>query len=234
MGKVRKICISMVFAVFLIGASPLAADIFEITYFDNYNYETNQWDAWQSFATPLDAWDAKYLADGSSGKTVFTDHAIPGISAFDLRGGFLSKDGHATGGEDWNPLQSIGDNASGQSPHHVFAALFEGLIYLEEGDNLTVASDDDVYVFLDGDTAWGQEILSIPYVSYFATDSTIITALQAGYHNLTVKYMERRDVHSGIEMTLNGEPLQAVPVPTAVLLGMLGLSIAGVKLRKYA
>ena len=232
MGKVRRIWIGIVFVVLVIGASPLAAEVFDITYFDNYNYDTGQWDAWQSAATPLDAWDAKYLADGLSGNTVFTDHAMPFISAFDLKGGYNSKDGHASGGEDWNPLQSIGDNASGQSPHHVFAALFEGLIYLEEGDSLAVTSDDDVYVFLDDDTAWGQEILSIPYVSYFDTDSTIITASQAGYHNLTVKYMERRDVHSGIEMTLNRETLEAVPVPGAVLLGMIGLSVAGVKLRK--
>jgi hypothetical protein len=30
---------------------------------------------------------------------------------------------------------------------------------MEEGDVLWVASDDDVYIFLDGDTAWGDEVL---------------------------------------------------------------------------
>lgn len=234
MGKMRNIWLSMAFAVLVIGASPLAADVFDITYFDNYNYDTGQWDGWQSYATPLDAWDAKYLADDSSGHTEFTDHFFSSISAFDLRGGYYSKDWHQSGGEDWNPLQSFGDNVSGQSPHHVFAAMFEGLIYLEQGDTLAIASDDDVYVFLDDDKAWGQEILSIPYISYFGTDSTIIDASQAGYHNLTVKYMERRNYHSGIEMTLNGATLEPVPVPGAILLGMLGISIAGVKLRKYA
>jgi hypothetical protein len=173
----------------------------EITYYDNYNYDTGRWDAWQSAATPLDAWDDKYLANGLSGNTVFTDHAFTSITVFDLRGGLFSKDGHASGGEDWNPLQSIGDTASGQSAHHVFAALFEGLIYLEEGDVLAVASDDDVYVFLDGDTRWGREVLSVPAVSFFDSDSMIVTATQAGYHMMTVKYIERLNDHSGIEIT---------------------------------
>ncbi|MGB2863104.1 MAG: hypothetical protein WBC05_07240, partial [Sedimentisphaerales bacterium] len=199
--------------------SPNAADApkhFEITYYDNYNYDTDQWDSWQSAATPQDAWDDKYLADGSSGNTVYTDHAFTSITAFDLRGGLFSKDGHASGGEDWNPLQSIGDNVSGQSAHHVFAALFKGLIYLEEGDNLMVASDDDVYVFLDGDTAWGQEVLSIPFASHFDTDSMTVTAAQAGYHTITVKYIERINDHSGIEITLNGGHLQNAEVVRVV------------------
>jgi hypothetical protein len=111
---------------------------FEITYYDNYNYDTGQWDAWQSPATPRDAWDDKYLANGLSGKTVYTDHAFASIAVFNLRGNLFSKDGHLSHGEDWNPLQSIGDNVSGQSAHHVFAALFKGLIYLEEGDVLWI------------------------------------------------------------------------------------------------
>ena len=234
MKRMIRIWSGMAFAVLVIGVSPVAAEFFTITYYDNYNYGTGQWDAWQSIATPLDAWDDKYLADGVSGNTVFTDHAFTSIATFDLKGGLFSKDGHATDGEDWNPLQSIGDNESGQSAHHVFAALFEGLIYLEEGDVLGVTSCDDVYVFLDGDTAWGQEVLSIPYISFFDSKLMTVTAAQDGYHTMTVKFIERRDVHSGIEITLNGEPLQAVPVPGAVLLGMLGLSVAGMKLRKHA
>ncbi|MGD8500457.1 MAG: hypothetical protein PVJ86_07400 [Phycisphaerales bacterium] len=180
---------------------------FAITYYDNYNYDTGQWDAWQSDATPLDAWDDKY-APIDPGKTEFTDHAFTSIATFDLRGGLFSKDGHAAGGEDWNPLRSIGDEESGQSAHHVFAAVFRGLIYLEEGDVFSVASDDDVYVFLGSKTAWGQEVLSVPHISFFGTDSTVVTAAQAGLHMMTVKFIERRNQHSGIEITLNGEHLQ--------------------------
>ncbi|TKJ35764.1 MAG: hypothetical protein CEE38_14250 [Planctomycetes bacterium B3_Pla] len=198
---------------------------FEITYYDNYNYDTDQWDAWQSDATPRDAWDDKYLANGLSGNTVYTDHAFTSIAVFNLRGSLFSKDGHATG-EDWNPLQSIGDNVSGQSAHHVFAALFKGLIYLEEGDVLWVASDDDVYVFLDDDTKWGQEVLSVPSISFFDTDSMTVTAAQAGYHTITVKYIERLNIHSGIEITLNGEHLQNAEVVIDIEPGRYPLSEA--------
>ena len=185
---------------------------FEITYYDNYNYDTDQWDAWQSETTPRDAWDDKYLANGLLGNTVFTDHAFTSIAVFNLRGNLFSKDGHPRGGRDWNPLKSIGDNVSGQSAHHVFAALFKGLIYLEEGDNLMVASDDDVYVFLDDETKWGQEVLSVPYTSGFDTNSMTVTAAQAGYHTMTVKFIERLDMGSGIEITVNGEHLQSAEV----------------------
>lgn len=178
---------------------------FAITYYDNYNYETDQWDGWIG-PTPMDAWDAKYLADDTSGNTVFTDHKLDTIAVFDLRNGFASKDGHATGGtEDWNPVQSNGDNSNPNSPHHVFAAVFKGLIYLEEGDTLMVASDDDVFVYLDDDAS---PVLSIPIISFFLTDSIIVSAAQEGLHTITVKYIERQDIHSGIEMKLNGEHLQ--------------------------
>ena len=207
---IAKVELVILISLVLFGAySAPALGHFAITYYDNYNYDTSQWDAWQSGATPLDAWDNKYLPSDIT-KTVFTDHAFTSISTFDLRGGLLSKDipVHPTGGEDWNPLQSIGDNVSGQSAHHVFAAVFKGLIYLEEGDVLSVASDDDVYVFLGGATAWGDEVLSIPLISFFDTDSMVVSAEQAGLHMMTVKYIERQDTHSGIEMKLNEEHLQ--------------------------
>ena len=225
-GITKRVLLGILISFVLLGAYSVPAfGHFAITYYDNYNYDTGQWDAWQSDATPLDAWDAKYLADGLSGNTVFTDHAFTTIATFDLRGDLWSKDGHDTGGEDWNPLQSIGDNESGQSAHHVFAALFKGLVYLEEGDELSVASDDDVYIFLDENTAWGQEILSIPYVSFFDTDSMTVTAAQEGLHTMTVKYIERRDVHSGIEITLNGEHLQNAEIPIDIKPGSYPNSI---------
>jgi hypothetical protein len=225
-GITERVVLGILISLVLLGAySKPALGHFAITYYDNYNYDTGQWDAWQSAATPLDAWDNKYLADGLSGNTVFTDHAFTSIAAFDLRGDLFSKDGHAAGGEDWNPLQSIGDNESGQSAHHVFAALFKGLIYLEEGDVFSVASDDDVYIFLDGNTAWGQEVLSVPFVSFFGTDSMTVTAAQEGYHTMTVKYIERRDVHSGIEITLNGEHLQNAEIPIDIKPGSYPNSI---------
>jgi hypothetical protein len=56
--------------------------------------------------------------------------------------------------------------------------------------------------------AVGQEVLSVPFVSHFGTDSMNVTAAQEGYHTITVKYIERINDHSGIEITVNGEHLQ--------------------------
>jgi hypothetical protein len=54
---------------------------------------------------------------------------------------------------------------------------------------------------------------TIPYVSWFGTASMVVSAEQAGYHTMTVKYIERQDTHYGIEITLNGEHLQNAQVP---------------------
>ena len=223
----------MAFAVLVIGVSPAAAELFTISYYDNYNYNTSQWEAWQETAGQQ-YWNPEYLVNFTSGKTEQTIHYLPGIPTFDLRGGFWSLDGHASGGEDWNPLKSIGDTVSGQSAHHVFAAEMTGLVHFNVGDVLSLQSDDDAYIFLDGNTNWGQEILSDPGIHYFGNVSTTITAAQAGTHLMTVRFAERQNIHSGIQINLNGEPLPAVPVPGAVLLGMLGLGAAGVKLRRFA
>jgi len=104
--------------------------------------------------------------------------------------------------------------------------MFKGLIYLEEGDSLIVASDDDVYVFLDDDTEWGQEVLSVPFVSQFDTDSMTVTAAQEGYHTITVKYIERLNDHSGIEITVNEKHLQNVEVFIGIKPGSYPLSEA--------
>ena len=233
MKKLIRICVGMVIAVWVIGASPVAAELFTITYYDNYNYNTNAWEAWQE-AAGLQYWNNEYLANFGLGNTSQTSRYLTGIPTFDLRGGYNSIDGHGVTGEDWTLLLSNGDNVSGQSPYHVFATEITGLVYFNEGDILSLQSDDDAYIFLDGNTNWGQEILSHPGIHYFGEVSTPITAALAGTHLMTVRFAERCNVHSGIQINLNGEPIQAVPIPGAVLLGMLGLSVAGVKLRKHA
>ncbi len=100
------------------------------------------------------------------------------------------------------------------------------------GDVLRLESDDDAYVFLDGNTAWGDEILSQPSIAYFGWDEITIGTVLAGTHLMTVKFAERADIHSGIpgiQINLNGVAIQAVPVPSAAI---LGLGAAGMKLRR--
>jgi len=209
--KRRKIVLGVLLTVLAVAASEgMAGGRFAITYYDNYNYNTGVWDAWGGDPTPLYVWNAEYLVNLASGKTVATGHYRSSIGEFDLKGGFLSLDGHMSGDEDWNPLKSVGDNASGQSAHHVFAAIFTGWVHFNQNDVLTLTSDDDAYVFLDDKTDWGEEILSIPHLSWFESDQITIPAGLAGYHWITVKYAERQDIHSGIEINLNGKPLRPV------------------------
>lgn len=234
MKKLIRIWVGMAFAVLVIGVSPVAADVFNITYYDNYNNDPGgSWEAWQE-AAGQQYWNPEYLANFGSGNTFQTAHYLATMPTFDLRGGYVSLDGHAAGDEDWNPLLSVGDNVSGQDAHHVFAAEITGLVHFNVGDVLSLQSDDDAYIFLDGNTNWGQEILSHPGIHYFGNVLMGITAAEAGTHLMTVRFAERMNIHSGIQINLNGEPLPAVPVPGAVLLGMLGLSVAGVKLRRFA
>ena len=217
--KKSRIIVSILFAVLVTVALPVTAHgQFAITYYDNYNYDDDKWDDWS--AEPAGwhgAWDDKYLVNFDSEKTEKTVHYRESIDVFDLRGDLWSLDDppHGTGGEDWNPLKSIEDTVPNQSPHHLFGAIFTGWVYFEGGEKLLLASDDDAYVFLDDNTAWGQEVLSVPYISFF--DSDILDPVPAeleGYHKITVKFAERQIVHSGIEINLNDEPLEAVLAAT--------------------
>jgi hypothetical protein len=203
---------------------------FIITYFDNYNYDTAQWDAWGD-PVPQYCWNDGYFVDLTSGKTNATAHYLTEIDQFDLRGGFWSLDGHPSGGEDWNPLESIGDTVSGQSPHHVFAAEFTGHVYFDEGDVLVLESDDDAYIFLDANTNWGDEILSQPGIHYFYSSSMVIPASLAGYHDITVRFAERCDIHSGIAINLNDAPLETAPVPEASTLMLFASGLPGLAFR---
>lgn len=223
--------LAVLFTLLVMAGPPLLANPqFTITYYDNYNYDTQQWDSWEAGvwgSEPKYCWNDEYLVDFAAGKTEATSHYLAGIEVFDLKGGFTSLDGHASGDEDWNPLKSIRDDASGQAPHHVFAAAFIGCVHFDEGGVLAMESDDDAYIFLDGNTAWGDEILSQPSIHYFGYVETVIPAALAGDHLMTVKFAERCNIHSGIVIYLNGEPLRPIPAPGAMLLGGIGVCLVG-------
>jgi hypothetical protein len=202
--------LGIVICIALLSLSDVASASFSITYYDNYNNKTELWEGWGD-SQPLYCWNNEYLVDVTSGKTETTSHYLTSIEVFDLRGGFESFDHPGAGDEDWNPLKSIGDDVSGMSPYHVFAATITGWVYFEEGDVLSLESDDDAYIFLDDNTDWKKEILSDPGIHPFGYETLTIPAELAGYHWMTVKFAERCNIHSGIQINLNDEPLQAVP-----------------------
>jgi len=189
---------------------------FGVTYYDNYDYSTMSWDYWE-LGDLHRFWNPEYLADFTSGATEPSSHYLSSVDVGDLRTGFGSLDVHSTGDaftdDDWTPLKSIGDPAwyGIVSPHHVYAAKFEGMVYFAEGDVLSLESDDDSYIFLDDDTAWGEEVLSLPGMHPFQTSvpPLTITADLAGFHKMTVKFADTHEVQCGIRITLNGAPLQA-------------------------
>lgn len=191
---------------------------FRITYYDNYNYSTGRWDNWPAEDTNLQYfWNDEYLVDFTSGKTEPSAHYLSSIDVFDLRTGFASLDVHDAPcyfeHDDWTPLLSIGDDSSWfaeASPHHVYAAKFEGMVYFEAGDRLSLESDDDAYIFLDDATGWGDEFLSDPGIHPFGEVWTLIPPELSGFRRMTVKFADRHQVQAGIRITLNGEPLQAV------------------------
>lgn len=215
---VQRAEMTILFSVLLLAVGlPPALGQFNITYYDNYDNSTQSWDYWEVGDT-LRFWDEEYLADFTSGNTEPSAHYRSSIEVFDLRTGFGSLDTHVVPisftDDDWTPLKSIGDPAwyGEASPHHVYAAKFEGMVYFEEGDVLSLESDDDGYIFLDGDTAWGHQILSCPGMHPFPEipPSVVIPAELAGFHTMTVKFADTHEVQSGIRITVNGTPLRAV------------------------
>jgi len=211
---VHRVEVTILFTVLALATGlPSALAQFGITYYDNFNYDTQEWVVWGGTETPLYVWDDAFRVRWGSGKTQPTEHYYSSIDELSLRHGFYSlDDSPATGGpvdEDWNPLKSINDPTAGIWYCHTFGAIFTGWVYLDAGDTLMVYSDDDVFVFLDDNTSWADKILSVPHLSYFESATYEVPAGSAGYHWMTVKFSERCPEHSGIEMTLNGSPLQA-------------------------
>jgi len=204
---------TLLFSVLVLAPGlPSALGQFNITYYDNFNYVTNEWAWWGGTETPLNIWDDAFRVRFTSGKTQSTEHYYSSIDEFSLRHGFYSLDDSPAGDpvdEDWNPLKSINDPTAGIWYCHTFGVIFTGWVYLHAGDKLMVYSDDDAFVFLDDNTSWGDEILSVPHLSYFESDTYVVPAASAGYHWMTVKFAERCPEHSGIEMTLNDSPFQA-------------------------
>ena len=81
----------------------------------------------------------------------------------------------------------------------------------------------------------GSESVSLPHGTF--SGGSFSDTLTVSLPNLTNPFMIMEEVmivHSGAGATSFDAESSVVPVPGAVLLGILGLSAAGIKLRKFA
>lgn len=235
----RRVEMTILFSVLVLASvakSQVLEGTFTVTYYDNFNYDTGSWDYWE-VGDRLRFWNDEYLADLASDNTKPSAHYLLTVDTLDLRTGFGSLDLHSTNeilpNDDWTPLKSIDDLYwyGDVSPHHVFAAKFTGMVNFELGDVLYLESDDDSYIFLDDNTAWGQEILSDPGQHPFPfaplCPSRIILDDLVGSHMMTVKFADTHEVQSGIRITVGTALDATIEIePETVNLGSNGVITA--------
>jgi fibro-slime domain-containing protein len=115
------------------------------------------------------------------------------------------------------------------SDPYYFAVHWEGQFYVAPGGETrtySMGSDDDSWFFIDN-----QLVLDLGGIHGMTYNNYTLT-LAGGWHDIDIFFAERHTSQSGFQLT--GFDDAVVPVPGAVLLGMLGLSVAGIKLRKHA
>lgn len=185
-------------------------------------------DSWQGPATGKTNWHARYLADGDYLSALFPEDAAT-LTIADLAeiSYYTKRPGGTPAGRDW--WIQVETRPVGSS--------WFGYRFINNYDDHT--STDVWSQYSTGDADWtfrettmnGAEQSFAQFKAAYGSHLVDMISVQTGSAwNGFDGYMD------GIEITLtNGNIGQVnfVPVPVAVVLGMLGLGVAGLKLRKY-
>lgn len=242
--------VSVVLVIAVLAAAPSSGDIRrlnvtpEMIIYDiepriNYDDAPPDYgpDSWQGSATERSGWHAKYGDDPDYLSALFPDDAAS-LSLADIESisYWTKRPTDTPAGRDWW-LTIYTRSDAGASHKYRFINNFQDHTSLGEW---TLYSTSDTGS--DGHPAW-----------VFRENKTLYTdftwdQIQTNYGSELLEMVSvQTDISwggydgyiDGIEIELTNDKIAQVnfvpvPVPGAVLLGMLGLSVAGVKLRKYA
>jgi fibro-slime domain-containing protein len=151
---------------------------------------------------------------------IFSDDATPGIFVFDDQTFF--------------PIDGMGNgNTPGESHNFHFTMELHSTFAYATGQSFSFTGDDDVFVYINGEL-----VINLGGVHGAETASVNLDTLgltEGENYSFDLFFAERNTTeshfHAETSIAFN-DPV--VPVPGALLLGLLGFGATGMKLRKFA
>lgn len=146
----------------------------------------------------------------------------------------FTKDGdgnYVYSNESFFPLDGQLFGNEGNDHNYHFTMELHTTFTYQGGQTFSFTGDDDVWVFIND-----QLVIDLGGVHSALSSSINLDTLgltEGDIYNFDLFFAERHTTESNFTATTNIE-LAPVPVPGAILLGILGLGVSGIKLRKFA